>query len=193
MAERRSLYQGDVQRGGPVVKRSELRRKTPLLANAPLQRKAVLPADRFARSKLQGNQAGHRQPSKPKRSTTGPSDAVVLQVAQRDEWSCVRCGGACHGRRGVDWSVQHRRARGMGGTRRSDANEPQNLILLCGSATTGCHGWVESNRQAALSNGWAVKSNSDPMQAPVLHWQRGLIFLRTDSSWSSRPHIAKEA
>jgi hypothetical protein len=170
------------------VKRSELRRLTPLTAKTQLKRTTGLNRSPLARSALHA-QAAERQ-QQPKRRTarnTGPSAAVVAQVGQRDEWACVRCGGACHGSRGVDWSVQHRRARGMGGTRRPDTNEPQSLILLCGSATTGCHGWAESNRTAALSNGWAVKSNSDPLQVPVLHWQRGLIFLAADGSWSSRP------
>ncbi len=157
-----------MKRGGYIA------RYTPLAAKVPLPRSGI---GRNAGPKLTAVRQRH----------TGPSPTTVAQVVLRDESCCVRCGGSCHGRRGVDWSVQHRRARGMGGSRREDTNSLPNLILLCGSATTGCHGWVESNRTAALPNGWALKSISDPSRVPVLHWQRGLIFLGADGSWSSRP------
>ncbi len=124
---------------------------------------------------------------KRKRSaSTGPDKATVNAVRKRDGYQCVRCGGACHGRRGVDWSIQHRRARGSGGTRRPDANEPQTLILLCGSATTGCHGYVESHRDEALANGWAVRLNDDPLTKPVQHWVHGWVYLTADGRWTTR-------
>ena len=163
-----------------------MRRSGPIQRKTPLERTTAWPAPATARSRLHANQGAQRhQPKRRAAKHTGPSEVVVKQVGERDEWRCFRCGTPCDGRRGVDWSVQHRRARGMGGTRRPDTNEPQSLILLCGSATTGCHGWVESNRTAALSNGWAVKSNSNPLQVPVLHWQRGLIFLTADGGYPS--------
>ncbi len=83
----------------------------------------------------------------------------------------------------------------MGGTVRPDTNEPQALILLCGSATTGCHGHVESRRTEARAMGWAIRQSDDPLLVPVGHWQRGLIFLGADGSWSSRPSLStpKEA
>jgi hypothetical protein len=51
--------------------------------------------------------------------------------------ACVRCG-----RRAASW--HHRLARGRGGP-----DDAYNCIPLCGSGTTGCHGWVEHNRAAA--------------------------------------------
>ena len=72
------------------------------------------------------------------------------------------------GVRGWDWSLQHRRPRGMGGTRLAEINSPANLLLLCGSATTGCHGYVERERAAALHAGWLVPSSSDPTRDAVL-------------------------
>jgi hypothetical protein len=125
--------------------------------------------------------------SKPKQQRdTGPTAATVATVRLRDGEQCVRCGGACHGERGRDWSIQHRRARGMGGTRRPDTNEPQSLILTCGSATTGCHGHIESFRDDAEANGWGVKSNVDPLTVPVVHSLHGFVWLLADGSWSSR-------
>ncbi len=164
------------------MKRSELSRATPLLRKTPLTSSMPL-----ARSSLSRN-AGPKVPAKPKRARdTGPDKATAVAVLDRDGWCCVRCGGALWGVRGVEYSLQHRRARGMGGSRRGGTNAPQNLIGLCGSATTGCHGWVESNRAEAESNGWAVKFNSDPLLVPVAHWERGLIWLLADGGWSSRP------
>jgi hypothetical protein len=54
----------------------------------------------------------------------------------------------------------------MGGTRRPDL--PSNLIALCGSGTTGCHGWVESRRTEALEEGLLVRQHHDPATTPVL-------------------------
>jgi hypothetical protein len=177
------------------VKRSgEIKRKTPLV------RTTALSASPVARSALHATPTERRKSAKRPRFT-GPSEQVVAQVAQRDEWSCVRCGGSCHGRRGLDWSVQHRRARGMGGTRREDTNAIQNLILLCGSATSpgGCHARVEARLPEDAGMGWAIKQSEDPLQVPILHWQRGLIFLWADGGYGSRPastpnpHDAEEA
>ena len=75
----------------------------------------------------------------------------------------------------------------MGGTRREDTNSPAALILLCGSATTLCHGWVEVNRTAARGNGWAIRQSDNPLLLPVLHWRRGLILLTADGGWSAIP------
>lgn len=55
----------------------------------------------------------------------------------------------------------------MGGTRDSAANSPANLIALCGSGTTGCHGWVESHREQARADGYLVPRGSDPQKVPV--------------------------
>jgi hypothetical protein len=45
----------------------------------------------------------------------------------------------------------------MGGTRVAEINQPANLLALCGSGTTGCHGWVESNREQAYELGLLVR------------------------------------
>lgn len=116
---------------------------------------------------------------------TGPDRATVDAVLERDGFQCVRCGGALHGERGRDWSVQHRRARGRGGSRRPDINSPQNLIVLCGSAA-GCNGWVESKRLKAREGGWAIRFTEDPLLMPVDHSLHGNVWLKADGGWSSR-------
>ncbi|TDC25938.1 hypothetical protein E1211_30500, partial [Micromonospora sp. 15K316] len=115
---------------------------------------------------------------------TGPDAATVQVVAVRDQGRCVRCGRyVLAGMRGRDWSVQHRRAR-QGRDHRPDTNRPQNLILLCGSATTGCHGWVESYRSAARDGGWAIRQTEDPAAMPVDHHLHGRVWLTADGGFT---------
>lgn len=122
-----------------------------------------------------------------RRKRTGFSLEMVAAIMERDGHSCFRCGGALHGERGVDYSIQHRRARGMGGTSRPDTNAIQNGIALCGSATTGCHGHVEQNRVEARDNGWAIPQHADPLLVPANHWLDGFVYLHASGSTGSRP------
>lgn len=84
---------------------------------------------------------------------TGPTTATRGRVLERDGFRCVRCGVSIEGR---PHNVHHRDPRGMGGTSDPAANSPANLITVCGSATTGCHGWIEGNRAAAAELGFLV-------------------------------------
>lgn len=65
----------------------------------------------------------------------------------------------------------------MGGTRRKDANSPANLVLVCGSATTGCHGWIESHPREAERRGLRLRQLADPRVVPVLSAGRGWVRL----------------
>lgn len=98
---------------------------------------------------------------------TGPTDKVRKLVLERDEYRCVRCGHPVTGDPGVGFSLQHRIPRGMGGSKDPRLNMPANLILLCGSGTTLCHGDVESNRAAARAYGYLVWRSLDPAEVPV--------------------------
>lgn len=101
---------------------------------------------------------------------TGPSPATVQLVRERDNHRCVRCGSV------RDLTTQHRVPRGMGGTRATWINEPANLITLCGSGTTGCHGYCEHHPTHAKESGWAVSKYANPEDMPVFTW-RGWIEL----------------
>lgn len=96
---------------------------------------------------------------------TGPSAVTELFVRQRDGNQCKRCYRYVGPGEG---SIHHRQPRQMGGTSRPEINDPVNLALLCGSATTGCHGYIESHRTEAYEMGWLVHSWDDPAAVP---WQ----------------------
>lgn len=103
-----------------------------------------------------------------KRRNTGPSPETVTLVLERDRWSCVRCGrSVAGGERGRDWSIQHRIPRGMGGSRDDRLNLPSNLLVLCGSGVTLCHGEVESHREIALVAGFLLYRAQEPTEVPV--------------------------
>jgi hypothetical protein len=112
---------------------------------------------------------------------TGPKQSVVDLVLERDRWSCVRCGVAITGARGVSWSIHHRRPRGMGGSREPWVNLPANLLTICGDATSplGCHSWIESHRVFARASGWLVPLNGValPSSVPVHHSIHGVVIL----------------
>jgi hypothetical protein len=60
----------------------------------------------------------------------------------------------------------------MGGTRDPLSRHPSNIVLICGSGTTGCHGWIETHREDALAVGWIVPQStdgepSDPREHPI--------------------------
>lgn len=99
--------------------------------------------------------------------TTGPSQEIRRLVMERDGFQCVRCGNVVSGEPGRDFSIQHRIPRGMGGSRDPRLNMPANLILFCGSGTTGCHGEVESKRLDARESGFALWRSQDPTEVPV--------------------------
>lgn len=83
------------------------------------------------------------------------------EVLGRDGYACARCGQA------GTLNLHHRTPRGMGGSRDPLSASPANLVTLCGSGTTGCHGWVESHRDQAVTEGWIVLRGTDPATVPV--------------------------
>lgn len=86
-------------------------------------------------------------------------------VFYRDGSRCQWCGVAINRSYG-DYSIQHRRARGMGGSKLDTTNLAANLVLLCGSATTGCHGYVESHREESIARGFTLWNSRDPKVQP---------------------------
>lgn len=121
---------------------------------------------------------------KPRRHRkTGP-DADVWEAVRARFWGlCARCGESGPG------NVHHRQPRGMGGTSRPGTNSPANLLWLCGSGTTGCHGYVESYRTEAAEQGWLVKHPRDPADVPVLLWDGQRVLLDAEGGYRSVPEV----
>lgn len=108
---------------------------------------------------------------------SGFSAVVRQQVRERagiqgEHVKCEVCGA---------WSdivqLHHRRARGMGSTKRPETNLPSNSLACCG----GCHQMIESWRADALKKGWLLRQWDDPAATPVQLWD-GLYLLSDDGS-----------
>lgn len=147
------------RRAALEAKENKLARRTPLQASQPLT---------TARDMVKG------QPKPRPRRNTGPTTATRKAVMARANGCCERCGKRITG----EYSIHHRKPRGMGGTKDEAVNLPSNLVLLCGSATTpdGCHTSVEKFRQAAINTGWIVARTADPARVPV-RFASGLWYL----------------
>lgn len=102
------------------------------------------------------------------RRKTGPSQDVVDLVLARCEGVCEICGQARFEQ------LHHRRARGMGGTRRVSTNTASALLALCRK----CHALVESERTDARSAGWLVDQAAEPRNVAVT--RRGRTVLLDD-------------
>ena len=56
------------------------------------------------------------------------------------------------------WSLHHRKGRGMGGTR--ERMTCAHGLVLCGTGSTGCHGWVTEHPKEAFEYGLCVPKNA---------------------------------
>lgn len=90
--------------------------------------------------------------------------AMREAVLNRDGYFCIRCGRSIMG---GYYSLHHRRRKGMGGSRLLDTMA--NLITLCGSGTTKCHGFVhtEASWDDSYGLGWMVPNGVTPEEWPV--------------------------
>lgn len=168
-----------MKRGAP------LQRRTPLTARPKEHRYERPPAAVIdleqARRALAHRAAAEAAPShehapvpapvRPAKSSDGSfTPATRSLILARDRFTCQNftCGRRVDTASWPGYSLQHRIARGAGGTRDPRIADPDNGITLCGSATTGCHGWVESDTTGeAERRGLAVPSWADPETVPV--------------------------
>lgn len=101
---------------------------------------------------------------------------VAEQVRWRDRDRCRRCGTYTPG-----GSLHHRQGRGG-----ADPHRAANLILLCGSGTTGCHGHVHSNPSESYESGLMVRrlGVDVPEGVPIIT-PRGAVWLYADGTAST--------
>lgn len=95
--------------------------------------------------------------------STNPKGRDRKLVIERDRMTCQLCGAP-------GTNIHHRMGRGMGGSRGSWVNAPGGLIVLCGSGTTGCHGWVTEHPAEAAECGWVVHRNRGARPTDVQVW-----------------------
>lgn len=127
---------------GPI----RLTRRTPLARTAMARRPAQRPTE----------------PSKPRPGSTDIPQAVRDTVAARSRGVCeAAISAVCLG---PATNMHHRRRRNI-----PPAHTVPNLLHLCGSGTTGCHGWITEHPAASKHQeaGWIVPSTADPAGVPV--------------------------
>jgi 5-methylcytosine-specific restriction protein A len=90
-----------------------------------------------------------------------PPHVRLLAYARSDQ-RCEVCGVYAYG-----GSLHHRRPRGMGGDKRPETNSIASALVLCGSGSTGCHGWIETHRDESLERGLLVSRYDNPAEIPV--------------------------
>lgn len=143
-----------------MERRKALERRSPLKPGKPLKRTQLARTPAATASKARVVRV---------RRVTGPGQPTRLLLIGRSLGCCELCGRRLHDGWGWlgDHSFHHRQPRGVGGTRAAAINSPANLLLLCGTGTTGCHGLVEAQRAIAYDRGWLVRHPFDPAGAPV--------------------------
>jgi hypothetical protein len=100
------------------------------------------------------------------KATKAAQEAARRIVRQRDGYRCQMCGRSI-----VDFpsSIHHRINRGSGGSAKLE--RPSLLIRMCGTGTTGCHGWVTNEPRQAGKWGWLLPKNNpdiDPERERIL-------------------------
>ena len=107
---------------------------------------------------------------------TGIDDETRALVLARAGHRCEACGIGVHTMLG--YSAQHRTPRGMGGTTdRPWINLASNIAVMCGSATTGCHGAAERRVPGLNTRGFWLKSGQPPADTPVQLFDRTWVEL----------------
>lgn len=111
------------------------------------------------------------KPAPPLRLTGRALEERNDRIDKRDRQRCAKCGV-------IIWSGGSRHHRKFRSRRGGD--EVSNGVLLCGSGTTGCHGWVHANPRSAAMVGLALGSEEDPRLVPVKHAAYGGTFVWLD-------------
>lgn len=109
------------------------------------------------------------------KATAAETRKAKRLVDERDGDNCRRCGQPTWG---DDFSRHHRIPRGAGGSALVD--RASNILKLCGSGSTGCHGWVERRRNSAELLGYLLPKlnpDIDPATEPIFIHEHGWVLL----------------
>lgn len=110
-----------------------------------------------------------------------PTSETRRICLDRDGYACVRCGRSLEGQ---SMSLHHRRPRSHPF---HGLHEASNLICLCGSGSTGCHGWVHEHPKLAYRHGYLVHAWEDPAKTPIDHAKWGRCYLWSDGTVGDEP------
>lgn len=120
------------------------------------------------------------------RPASVPTMSTRKAALDRAGYRCeVRIPGHCYER---PVNLHHRRPRGMGGSRDATVATTANLLAVCGSGTTGCHGWIEQHRAVAHDNGWLLRHGADPAARVLRLWDGRLVRLTIDGGYDTVFH-----
>jgi hypothetical protein len=106
---------------------------------------------------------------------TDPVSAEVRRIMrERSGGICEVCAVA------YATNLHHRKNRSQGG-----GHDPTNLLHLCGSGTTGCHGFITGHPKLSYEYGYSVRSRLDPAAVPVRLARRGWTVLDPAGGYTS--------
>ena len=109
-----------------------------------------------------------------------PTRRTCDLVDARDECRCVCCGKSLYSVLTFSRHHWHMRSHSFPGL-----HEASNVIDVCGSGSTGCHGWIHEHPKEALANGWLVSGYDDqPETVPILTAQHGWVLLDNNGNWT---------
>jgi hypothetical protein len=97
--------------------------------------------------------------------TTRQEQESYELVELRDAGVCQKCR-----RPAASINRDHRKDRSVGGL-----TLVENLQMLCGSGTTGCHGWKTAHPDEANREGWGVPGWANPADYPARRWVRTAV------------------
>lgn len=129
-------------------------------------------------------------PVKRRSESTNIPKPIKLAAYARDEWRCQNCGLYIPGS-GRRWCLQHRDARGMGGSKLR--HTLPNLVLMCGwvGDPGTCTQWAEVEQRATATRlGWFVPNGAAPEEWRVWRWTRnGHRWEQPGDIWTpAEPH-----
>ncbi|MEE8739022.1 MAG: hypothetical protein SOI66_08985 [Bifidobacterium sp.] len=109
-----------------------------------------------------------------------PTRKTCNLVDERDERRCICCGKPLE--TAFSASRHHRRMRSHPWP---GLHETSNLIDVCGSGSTGCHGLIHANPALARSQGWLVSAYEDhPETVPINTYRHGWVLLDNQGNWT---------
>jgi hypothetical protein len=109
---------------------------------------------------------------------------TVSPVTREMVWTranscCERCGQGLT--RQSEHSLHHRLLKSRGGR-----DHVTNLVLLCGTGTTLCHGLVHREVTLSEADGWILPSGTQPAVQSIVHWSGELRWLLPDGTYGEQ-------